>query len=234
MKEISDNMTDPSGPADHRQRVAAERRERMRSRLLNSALRLVAAKGVSATSIDDVISAADVSRGTFYKYFASPDALIRELAVEVADMLIRIAEPVVRNHDDPAELVARGIRLISRLAIHQPALAGFLVRYGWPGEQGPNMLEFVRRDLEEGFRRERFSRMPVALALNIVTGATLGATERMLASNCVEDFSEQAAAAALRALGVDADVADTIARKPLDAGEIALIGTLADTLITAS
>lgn len=231
VQEPSDNKINPAESADHRQRVAAERRERMRSRLLNSALRLVALKGVSSTSIDDVISAAKVSRGTFYKYFPSPEALIRELAVEVTNELIRIAEPVVRSHDDPAELVARGIRLVSRLAIHHPSLAGFLVRLGWPGEQGPNMLEFVRRDIEEGFRRERFSRMPMALALNIVSGAVLGATERMLKSDCVEDFSVQAAAAALRALGVDAAAADAIARKPLDANEAELIGMLAETLI---
>ena len=70
---------------DHRQRVAAERRERMRSRLLASAMKLIAEKGPAATSIDDVISAAEVSRGTFYKYFPSPDALVLSL--------IHISEP---------------------------------------------------------------------------------------------------------------------------------------------
>ena len=91
---------------DHRHRVAAERRERMRARLLASAMRLVAEKGPAATSIDDVISAAEVSRGTFYKYFPSPDALVRELAIEIANELIGMAEPVVRSYDDPAERVS--------------------------------------------------------------------------------------------------------------------------------
>jgi len=59
---------------DHRHRVAARRRERMRPRLLASAMRLIAEKGAASTSIDDVISAAEVSRGTSYNYFPSPDA----------------------------------------------------------------------------------------------------------------------------------------------------------------
>ncbi|WP_240746020.1 TetR family transcriptional regulator [Cupriavidus oxalaticus] len=41
-------------------------------------------------SVDDVIREADVSRGTFCKYFASPDVLIRELATEIASQIVRI------------------------------------------------------------------------------------------------------------------------------------------------
>lgn len=205
----------------------------MRSRLLRSALHLVAEKGPAATSIEDVIAAAQVSRGTFYKYFPSPDALVRELAAEIANELIRIVESAVRATDDAAEQVARGIRLGSRLAIHYPAFAGYLLRLGWPGEQGPNMLEFVRRDIEEGFRRGRFVRMPMALALNIVTGAVLGAIQGMIESAGKEDFSEQAAAVALRALGVEAAAAEAISKTPLDADEAQFVDLLAKTLIGA-
>lgn len=231
MQEPSNTKRNPQAATDHRPRVAADRRERMRSRLLRGALRLVAEKGPAATSIDDVISAAQVSRGTFYKYFPSPEALIRELAAEIANELIRIAEPVVRKHDDPAELVARGIRLVSRLAIHHPAFARCLVRLGWPEGQGTNMLEFVRRDLKEGFRRGRFKRMPMALAVNILAGAVLGATQRMLESDCKEDYSKQAAAVALRALGVDPAEAEAISRTPLGSEDIRIVGWLAETLV---
>lgn len=215
----------------HRSRVGAERRERMRLRLLRSAIGLVAAKGTLGMSIDDVISAARVSRGTFYKYFSAPDALVRELAAEIANELSRILEPVLHLQDDPAEWVARGIRLVSRLAIHYPSLAGCLVRLGWPEEYGIAMLKFVTTDIEEGFRRKRFKRMPMVLALNIVTGATLGATQRMLESNGREDFSKQAAAVALRALGVDSADADAISKQPLGLKELHIGGWLGDALV---
>lgn len=215
---------------DHRQRVAAERRERMRARLLASAMRLVAEKGPAATSIDDVILAAEVSRGTFYKYFPSPDALVRELAAAIAHELIDMAEPVVRTHDDPAERVASGMRLVARLAVDHPLAATFLVRLGWPDATGPNMpLAFVQRDLAEGIRQGRFRRMPIALALNIVTGAVLGATHAMLAPGCESDFAEQSAAAALRGLGLDAQSAERIAFSPLKPVEILPAGLLLET-----
>ena len=70
---------------DHRQRVAAKRRQRMRSLLLNSALRLMLEKTDASPSIDEIISAARVSRGTFYKYFPSSDAIVLIAPNELVD-----------------------------------------------------------------------------------------------------------------------------------------------------
>lgn len=207
----------PWGATDHRQRVAAERRHRMRSLLLNSALRLMVENRSTCPSIDDIITAARVSRGTFYKYFPSSDAMVRELVEKVAEQWARVADPIVRSHEDPAEHIARGIRLASKLALHQPGVAGILGRLVWAGYQAPNMLEFVRRDIEEGVRRSRFRPMPVTLGFNIVTGAAMSALHRMLETECRDDFSDLAAAVALRALGVEDAAADAISKSPLNA-----------------
>jgi AcrR family transcriptional regulator len=190
----------------------------MRLRLLSAAIRISAEKGPAAMSIDDVVVGAEVSRGSFYKYFPSADALVREVAKQIANELIRMAEPVVIDFDDPAERVSCGIRLVSRTALDHPAVAAFLVRLGWPEVRGSGiLLDFVRRDLSVGIRQGRFGRMPVTLALNIVSGAVLGAAQCMLAPDCERDFAEQSAAAALRALGVDADEAKRISTQHLRA-----------------
>jgi AcrR family transcriptional regulator len=215
---------------DHRPRVAAERRERMRSRLLSTALQLVAAEGPAAVSIDDVIAAAEVSRGTFYKYFPSPEALVQEVARKVATDLVFLADPVVRQRDDPAERVACGIRLVARLALNHPAAAGFIAQLGWPDTDGQNvMLDFVRRDIQEGMRRRRFREMPISLALNMVSGAVLGAIHCMLKPTCEPDFAELSAAAALRALGVAPQTAAAVAYKPLQPITAFPEGLLAET-----
>src|SRR3546814_6029616 len=55
-------------PEDFRIRVAADRRERMRARLLDAVLDLYQpGRGGAHLVIDDVIQTAGVSRGTFYK-----------------------------------------------------------------------------------------------------------------------------------------------------------------------
>ena len=71
--------------------------------------------------------------------------------------------------------------------------------------------------------------MPIGLALNIVTGAVLGATHCMLEPGCDSDFAEQSAAAALRGLGLDAKSAERIANSPLKPVEILSQGLLTET-----
>ncbi|AOZ10630.1 TetR/AcrR family transcriptional regulator [Cupriavidus malaysiensis] len=225
---------EPWKAIDHRQRVAARRRQRMRSLLLSSALQLLVENRTASPSIDDIIVAAQVSRGTFYKYFPSSDAIMRELIGRVAEQWVRVADPIVRSHDDPAEHIAIGIRLASMLAVHQPGVAGILGQFGWAGQQAPNMLEFVRRDIEEGMRRNRFARMPVTLAFNIVTGAAMSAMHRMLETECADDFSELAAAVALRALGVESATADAISSSPLSANIVLFEDMLGETISDAS
>lgn len=207
----------------------------MRARLLAGAMALVADKGPGALSIDDVISAAEVSRGTFYKYFDSPEALVRELAVDIANELICLAEPLVQGHVDPAERVSCGMRVVSRLARVHPLAASFLVRLGWPDARGPQLLlDFVERDLAQGLRQGRFVPMPMALALNIVAGSVLGAANSMLAPGCEPDFAEQSAAAALRALGLDGAEARRVATLPLQETPIAAGSLLGQALAMAA
>ena len=66
---------------DHRTRVGRERRERTQARIIEAALRVFAEKGPDAPIIDDFIKAAGVARGTFYNYFPSKDAILREFAI---------------------------------------------------------------------------------------------------------------------------------------------------------
>ena len=213
---------------DHRTRVAAERRDRMRRRLFESAMQLVARNGPAATSIDDVIQAAEVSRGTFYKYFDAPDALFDALALEVANEIIRMAEPVVRPIEDPAERVATGMRLTLQVALSNPEVAGFLVRLGWPDlRSGDVLLDYLQRDLTKGMREGRFMQLPMRLALNIVMMTVLGSIHAMLPLRSRKGFAEQAVASALRALGMDNDEAlrlATLELPPPQPAEGGLIG----------
>ena len=91
------------------------------------------------------------------------------------------------------------------------------------------LLDFVKRDLTDGIQQGRFTRIPIALALNIVTGVVLGATHCVLAPGCESDFAEPSAAAALHALGVDAKSAERIAHIPLKAVEILPDGLMTET-----
>ena len=80
------------------------RRARTRAALLQAGQSLFAAQSVDAVSIDDIVLAADVAKGSFYNHFADKDALAREVAVTVRGEVeaqvdlanAGVADPVMR------------------------------------------------------------------------------------------------------------------------------------------
>jgi AcrR family transcriptional regulator len=216
----------PVQKKDHRTRVAAQRRDRMRRCLFVSTAQLVAVNGMATTSIDDAIQAAEVSRGTFYKYFDSPDTPFTQLALGIGNDIIRMAEPAVLQLKDPAERVATGMRLVIQVGASNCEIASFLVRRGWPETRaGGVLLDFVQHDLQEGLRLCRFVKMPMNLVLNITSMTVLGSMHAMLAPGAQQrDFPEQAVASALRALGIDTQESERIATMELSAPAVSKVG----------
>ena len=81
--------------------------EQRRADLLEAGRELFLAKGVAATSLDDITSRAGVSKGLFYLYFRSKDDLLAALHVQfstaLADRIRAATDPVA---DWPAKLDA--------------------------------------------------------------------------------------------------------------------------------
>ncbi|MFF4767342.1 TetR/AcrR family transcriptional regulator [Streptomyces sp. NPDC001255] len=60
-------------------------------RLAEAAARQFAAKGCHRTSVDDIVAAAGLARGTFYKYFHEKQDLLRTLCVEATAHTVRLS-----------------------------------------------------------------------------------------------------------------------------------------------
>lgn len=105
---------------DGRTLRATERRKERRSQLLEAATRVIAERGYAHTSVDNVIQAAGVSRGTFYLYFESRDALFAELLDEFLMKLGQTVEIISLDHEDPAGALYQNFkRVIELLATHR-------------------------------------------------------------------------------------------------------------------
>ena len=101
---------------DHRSAVASQRRGKMRARLIEAALLVVAAKGLDAAMIDDVAATAGVSRGSFYNHFFTLQELLLAANRELADELVGFVLAEVADLQDPAEVVAHGTLMFLQLA----------------------------------------------------------------------------------------------------------------------
>jgi len=94
---------------------------RARSKLLEAALSVIRSKGYSATSVDELCTAAGVTKGAFFHHFKSKD----ELAVAAADYWSEMtgalfAEAPYHDHVDPLE------RVLSYVAFRKQLLQGAL------------------------------------------------------------------------------------------------------------
>jgi AcrR family transcriptional regulator len=86
------------------------RAEATRSTLVAVARRLFAEQGFAGTSIEDILQAADVSRGALYHHFKNKEDLFRDVyeAVE-ADLCERIITAAILGEGDHLEMFERGL-----------------------------------------------------------------------------------------------------------------------------
>ena len=89
-----------------------------RQRLLAAMASVVAEKGYATTTVADVVSAAGVSRSTFYELFASKEGCFLDAYTEGVDDLLRaVREAVHAAQDDWRAQLRAGIRAyLARLA----------------------------------------------------------------------------------------------------------------------
>jgi AcrR family transcriptional regulator len=189
---------------NHRSRVAAERRKKTRQRLLESALVVFAEKGVEAAIIDDVITLAGVSRGSFYNYFKTNDELLEAVAVAITNDMIRIVDPVVQKHADPVIRLALGLRLLLHAVRQCPTLAAFIARLRWPSSKNQHEgIPYLSRDILEGMRRGGLPIRSYRLALDVFLGTFFCAANTITQDDVPESYPEDITRCILLGLGVD-------------------------------
>lgn len=111
---------------DFRTRVAAEKRERMRARLLSAIMQVYGVEGGRGVVVDDVVHAAGVSRGAFYRHFQSLDEALADLVSKLLVEIIATAETVFADVDDPVLGTAIGPQLLLYRAAMDPPWARFV------------------------------------------------------------------------------------------------------------
>jgi len=210
---------------DHRVRVAAVRREEMRNCLLFSALSLASDKSIHEIDVDEIISHAQVSRGTFYKYFPSVAALFEHLSEQLATELSAVIETLAIPSTDKAARLSITSRLLMRLLVEVPVLGNLFIQLPWLN-QNPrlDLFQTIRRDLEQGIKEGLFEKVPAMIGLNLVIGSMVGGIHTMLLKPPAKGYEDKVIRQALMGLGLSAKSADKISATPTP-GEIVFPAT---------
>jgi AcrR family transcriptional regulator len=144
------NATKPDG----RSRRAVQKRQARRSDILNAAVHLFSSRGFHATSISDLIEEAGISRGTFYLYFDSKEALFLDLMDLFAKHIMDVVEVVDPAGPNPVEKIYQNVRRIVDVVFDNRELAVIVFRetFGLDSgiDQKLNKLYGFLREMVEG------------------------------------------------------------------------------------
>ena len=168
---------------DFRVRVAAERRERMRARLLDALLALHAPGAeVGALLIDDVIRAAGVSRGSFYKYFGTVEEAAIALGEQLTAALIADFEVLFGAEPDPAARAIGGVVMTIARAAADPRWAAFTSKVDYVDFFVRHAaFDLMVRDCLAAARAGGTMRfVSLDAAVDLILGATIEARRRMV------------------------------------------------------
>lgn len=216
MNSLCTVMADTPASENYQSRVGALRREKTRTRLIESALAVFASQGPDAPSIDDFIAAAGVSRGTFYNYFSTTAELLAAVAGETSDEVLGVIDPLVLEIDDPALRVITGSRLYMGMACRYPLWGAFITRVGTRrGSRGRLLDEYLTRDLQLAVDSGRFHVASVVVARDIALGAIMYGIETLLSGDAPTDYAEQMMLALLQAFGIRGKDARQLAYAPI-------------------
>jgi AcrR family transcriptional regulator len=203
--------TEPANPRSARTKAA----------LIAAGLRLLSQRPIDAVTVDDIVQAAEVGKGSFYNHFADREALARAIPAQIR---ASIETAVTRSNagvTDPARRMARAICTYWRYALDEPEHAGVLVHIhtGHTSLTAPLNHGLVE-DLETGLASGRFDIATVESGFLYVLGVTQLALVRIVQEPnraLAISLTQQMCALVLRGLGVDGAEAAQIAAQASDA-----------------
>ncbi len=174
--------------------------------MLDAGRSLLALRHIDGISVDEIVAAADVAKGSFYNHFSDKDVFAREIGAAVRRQAEQAATAANAAITDPAVRIARGMCVFVRFAIEHPDSAKVL----WRLNSGATMAEApinrnLREDLSQGIRMRRFGAVDLEAGLLLVMGSVIIAMRHVLEEHLRTPASAIAAnmaAGMLRALGV--------------------------------
>ncbi|HHM5199359.1 TPA: TetR/AcrR family transcriptional regulator [Pseudomonas aeruginosa] len=182
---MSPAITSDDKNGDFRSRVAAERRERMQARLLDAVLDLYQPQpghGGTQPLIDDVIRAAEVSRGSFYKYFESVEHAVTALGERFTAENMQAFEMLFGQAQDPALKAIGGTAMTISRAWHDPRWGGFTTHVDHVEyfSRASSTNQIVRECLADARRQGQMHFDSLDVAFDLIVGATVQARRRLV------------------------------------------------------
>lgn len=202
--QVPDNVTSLDQARPEQDRAWNEKKkERTRAQLVEAAVRLIAERGVDATTVNDIVTEASVAPGTFYNYFPSLDAMLAELAAMVCETIELNAQARNRARD-PGTRLAQVMRAHLRRAredqVWAKLVAQFVSRSAFPVRAA--LLKGLEDDIIDGIGKGQFTAEADEAAPDLIVGALVAGVLRVADGHVGVDYDRNLTANMLRGLGM--------------------------------
>ena len=185
-----------------RAEIGREKRAKTRALILEAGAILLAERPPEALTVDAVVEAAGVAKGTFYYHFQSISELAAAVGVMLGESFDEILTPARLELRDPIARLAFGFTQFLEKGSSDHVWARLVVQSSQsPTEFGRGVRENLKADLAEAIAHGRLTVRDVELAADIVMGIVLQVMRSMLERGARHDLIREALDAMLRALG---------------------------------
>lgn len=98
-----------------------------RERLIRAAVTVFASRGYHRATVDDIVVASETSKGTFYYYFASKQAIFLELLEQMASAVEAGVDHVIEHEVGALAKIEAALRVVISVASENPDLTKILL-----------------------------------------------------------------------------------------------------------
>ena len=185
-----------------RAEIGREKRARTRAQIVEAGAMLLAERPLEALTVDAVVEAAGVAKGTFYYHFQSMEELAAAVGEKLGESFDELLAPARLGLRDPIARLSFAFTQFLEKAIADPVWARLVVQSAQaPTEFARSVRAHLKTDLSEARAQGRLTVQDVELAADIVLGIWLQVTRGTLHRRAAPDLIGRALDAVLRALG---------------------------------
>jgi AcrR family transcriptional regulator len=192
------------------------KRGRTRAQLVQAAIQVFSARGVSAATMQEIAAVAGMTTGTVYNHFKTKEEVASGVAVLLAESLCRRIADSQALVKEGAQRMAIGNQRYIWLAQESPAWALMMLDVS---VVAPQLLLTIRdyalADLRLGVRQKSFRVPSEAAAMDLINGSVAQAMRSVALGLAPASHARDVAVCVLRGLGMAPADAAEVAQRPL-------------------
>jgi AcrR family transcriptional regulator len=187
-----------------RAEIGREKRARTRTQILEAAEILLAERPPDALTVDAIVDAAGVAKGTFYYHFQSIEDLMAAVGARLEETFDDLLAPARLGMPDPIARLSFGLTRFLEKAIADSLWARLVIQSAQAatGVSQEAIRANLKADLAEAVAQNRLSVQDPELAGDIVIGIWLQVARGTLERGAAPDLGSEVVTVVLRALGV--------------------------------